>query len=93
MTPAPGKGLYGISVAAELAGIGAQTLRLYEARGLLDPERTPGGTRRYSPEDIDRLHRISDLLADGLNLAGICMVLDLQDRNTQLLADQQQQDP
>lgn len=80
----PAHGVYGISVAAELAGMGAQTLRLYEARGLLEPDRTPGGTRRYSPDDLDRLRRISDLTEAGLNLAGIAMVLDLQDQNTQL---------
>ncbi len=80
----PAHGVYGISVAAELAGLGAQTLRLYEARGLLEPDRTPGGTRRYSPDDLDRLRRISDLTEAGLNLAGIAMVLHLQDQNTQL---------
>ena len=53
----PSRGVYGISVAAELAGVGIQTLRLYEARGLLQPARTNGGTRRYSPDDLDRIHR------------------------------------
>jgi len=80
-------GVYGISVAAELVGMGVQTLRLYEARGLLQPARTDGGTRRYSADDLDRLRRIGDLLDAGLNLAGIGMVLDLQDHNT-LLEDQ-----
>jgi DNA-binding transcriptional MerR regulator len=83
----PGRGVYGISVAAELAGIGIQTLRLYEARGLLQPARTDGGTRRYSPDDLDRIHRISQLLDAGLNLAGISMVLDLEGQNQQLRAD------
>jgi MerR family transcriptional regulator/heat shock protein HspR len=78
------RGVYGISVAAELAGMGVQTLRLYEARGLLEPERTEGGTRRYSASDLDRLRRIGDLLDAGLNLAGIAMVMDLQDENTEL---------
>jgi DNA-binding transcriptional MerR regulator len=76
--------VYGISVAAELSGISAQTLRLYEARGLLEPARTEGGTRRYSADDLDRLRRISELLDAGLNLAGIRMVLELEDANTAL---------
>lgn len=78
------RGVYAISVAAELVGMGVQTLRLYEARGLLEPERTEGGTRRYSADDLDRLRRIADLLDAGLNLAGIGMVLDLEAENTQL---------
>jgi MerR family transcriptional regulator/heat shock protein HspR len=84
----PDGGVYGISVAAELVGMGTQNLRLYETRGLLEPDRTPGGTRRYSPNDLDRLRRIGDLLDAGLNLAGIAMVLDLQDENTALRAEQ-----
>nr|WP_238384892.1 MerR family transcriptional regulator [Ornithinicoccus soli] len=76
--------MYGISVAAELAGMDAQRLRLYEARGLLEPDRTPGGTRRYSADDLDRLRCIGALLGDGLNLAGIAMVLNLQDENDRL---------
>jgi DNA-binding transcriptional MerR regulator len=76
--------VYGISVAAELVGMGVQTLRLYEARGLLTPERTAGGTRRYSANDLDRLRRISGLLNAGLNLAGIAMVITLQDENRDL---------
>ncbi|HEV7147793.1 MAG TPA: MerR family transcriptional regulator [Pedococcus sp.] len=71
-------------MAAELVGMGVQTLRLYEARGLLQPDRTDGGTRRYSADDLDRLRRIGDLLDAGLNLTGISMVLNLQDQNTQL---------
>ncbi len=81
------RGVYGISVAAELVGMGPQTLRLYEARGLLEPSRTEGGTRRYSADDLDRLRRIGDLLDAGLNLAGIAMVLDLEARNTELEAE------
>ncbi len=80
------RGVYGISVAAELVGMGAQNLRLYEARGLLEPGRTAGGTRRYSTNDLTRLHRIADLLKAGLNLAGIGMVLDLEAQNTHLRA-------
>ncbi|MEO3935637.1 MerR family transcriptional regulator [Dermatophilaceae bacterium Soc4.6] len=82
--PGPGHGVYGISVAAELVGMGVQTLRLYEARGLLDPARTAGGTRRYSPDDLVRIRRIGALLAAGLNLAGIAMVLDLEEEATHL---------
>lgn len=57
-----------------------QNLRVYERRGLLEPDRTPGGTRLYSAADIDRLHRIRELLAEGLNLAGIAHVLRLEER-------------
>ena len=78
------RGVYGISVAADLAGTGVQNLRLYERKGLLRPSRSAGGTRLYSADDILRLRRIIDLLADGVNLAGIAMVLDLQDDNTQM---------
>lgn len=85
--PAADKGVYAISVAAELTGVDQQSLRLYESRGLLQPDRTAGGTRRYSPDDIDRLRRITDLLARGVNLTGIGMVLDLEDRN-QVLQDE-----
>ena len=88
--PDGARGVYGISVAAELVGMGVQTLRLYEARGLLEPERTEGGTRRYSADDLDRLRRIADLLASGLNLAGIAMVMDLQDENNQLRTERQE---
>ena len=85
--PADDRGVYGISVAAELVGMGVQTLRLYESRGLLEPERTEGGTRRYSANDLNRLRHIGDLLDAGLNLAGIAMVLDLEAVNTQLRAN------
>ena len=85
------RGVYGISVAAELVGMGTQNLRLYEARGLLEPERTDGGTRRYSANDLDRLRRIGDLLDAGLNLAGIAMVIDLQDENSRLRAEKEEQ--
>jgi DNA-binding transcriptional MerR regulator len=89
--PDEARGVYGISVAAELVGTGVQNLRAYEARGLLEPERTEGGTRRYSVNDLDRLRRIGDLLEAGLNLAGIAMVMDLQDENTQLRAEKEEQ--
>ena len=82
--PDSSRGVYGITVAAELVGTGVQNLRLYEARGLLEPDRTAGGTRRYSANDIDRLRRIGDLLLAGLNLAGIAMVLTLETENAQL---------
>jgi DNA-binding transcriptional MerR regulator len=70
--------VYGISVAADLVGMAPQTLRLYEDRGLLDPARTAGGTRRYSQDDLDRLRRIGELLGAGLNLAGVAAVLGLE---------------
>ncbi len=85
--PDSSRGVYGISVAAELTGIGAQTLRQYESRGLVEPDRTAGGTRRYSADDLDRLRRISELIDAGLNLAGVRMVLDLQDDNARLRRD------
>jgi MerR family transcriptional regulator/heat shock protein HspR len=78
------RGVYGISVTAEMVGTGVQNLRLYERRGLLEPSRSPGGTRLYSANDVDRLNRITELLTDGLNLAGVAMVLDLQDDNARL---------
>ena len=86
--PPPHRAVYGISVAAELVGMGVQNLRLYEARGLLEPHRTDGGTRRYSADDLERLRRIGDLLEAGLNLAGIGMVLDLEAQNRELRAAQ-----
>ena len=81
------RGVYGISVAAELTGIDPQTLRLYERRGLLTPARTEGGTRRYSDDDLDRLRQITELVAQGINLAGIAQILHLQHRNTELESD------
>ena len=84
MAPTEDQGVYGISVAADIVGTGVQNLRLYERRGLVKPGRSAGGTRLYSADDIARLNRILNLLADGLNLAGIAMVLDLQDDNTRM---------
>ena len=83
----PGRGLFSISVAAELTGLHPQTLRIYEREGLLDPSRSPGGTRRYSPDDIGRLHQITALTADGLNLAGVRRVLELQEQTRRLQAE------
>ena len=81
------RGVYAISVAAEMVSMQIQNLRVYERRGLVDPDRSAGGSRRYSPADIERLHRIRELLADGLNLAGIARVLRLEDENQRLRAD------
>ena len=83
----PDRGLYAISVAAELTGVNPQALRVYESRGLLEPQRTEGGTRRYSSRDLDRINRITTLLASGLNLAGVEQVLALE-AETQRLRDQ-----
>jgi MerR family transcriptional regulator/heat shock protein HspR len=83
-TARSGPGVYGISVASELSGLGPQTLRLYETRGLLTPARSDGGTRRYSDDDLDRLRRITELLAAGVNLAGIAQIFGLEARNIQL---------
>jgi MerR family transcriptional regulator/heat shock protein HspR len=71
-------------VAAELTGAGIQNLRVYERRGLVEPDRTEGGTRRYSEEDLDRVRRVLALLDAGLNLAGIALVLELEDDNARL---------
>jgi MerR family transcriptional regulator, heat shock protein HspR len=73
-----GRAVYVISVAAELAGVHPQTLRVYERRGLVDPLRTGGGSRRYSERDLERLRRIQDLTAEGLNLEGVRKVLVLE---------------
>jgi MerR family transcriptional regulator, heat shock protein HspR len=85
--PAASHGVYSISVAAELSGIPVQSLRLYESHGLLTPIRSDGGTRRYSADDLARLQRISQLVAAGVNLAGIGRILDLEDDNAALLAE------
>src|SRR5271168_5284905 len=75
------RGVFMISVAAELAHMHPQTLRVYEARGLIEPRRSPKGTRLYSQEDVDRLRRIQEMTADlGLNLAGVERVLDLEEK-------------
>jgi MerR family transcriptional regulator/heat shock protein HspR len=79
-----GRPLYAISVAAQLAGTGQQNIRLYETRGLLTPVRTSGGTRRYSDDDIALLLHIGELLEQGLNLAGVARVLELEAANAKL---------
>jgi MerR family transcriptional regulator/heat shock protein HspR len=78
------RGLYAISVVAELLGTGQQNIRLYERRGLLTPERTAGGTRQYSESDLAILRRIGELLDEGLNLAGVAKVLELELDNARL---------
>ena len=85
--PDPDQGLFSISVAAELAGLHPQTLRIYEREGLLAPARSAGGTRRYSSRDIRRLQEICALTADGLNLAGIRRVLQLREETRRLQAE------
>lgn len=79
-----GTGVYAISVVAQLLGTGQQNIRLYERRGLITPERTSGGTRQYSDSDLDVLKRIGELLDEGLNLAGIAKVLELEADNAKL---------
>ena len=78
------RAVYVISVAAELAGVHPQTLRIYERKGLLEPSRTAGGSRRYSDADIARLQRIADLAGEGMNLAGIRRVMELELENEAL---------
>jgi MerR family transcriptional regulator, heat shock protein HspR len=78
------RGVYAISVAAEMVSMEIQNLRVYERRGLLQPDRTSGGTRLYSLDDIDTLQRIRELLQEGLNLAGIARVLVLEARIVEL---------
>jgi MerR family transcriptional regulator, heat shock protein HspR len=78
MASADTRGVFAISVAADRADLPIQNLRVYERRGLLEPARTSGGTRLYSEADIVVLRRIAELLADGLNLAGIRRVLELE---------------
>jgi MerR family transcriptional regulator, heat shock protein HspR len=79
LQPSPSeRAIYVISVAAELAGVHPQTLRIYERKGLLRPERTAGNTRRYSERDIETLRRIQELTNEGLNLAGVMRVMELE---------------
>jgi MerR family transcriptional regulator/heat shock protein HspR len=80
----PTAGLFVISVAADMVGTGVQNLRAYEKAGLVDPKRTSGGTRLYSMDDVARLRQIAALLDEGLNLAGIAMVLRLEADNARL---------
>jgi len=81
------RAVYVISVAAELAGVHPQTLRIYERKGLLDPARTGGGNRRYSEADISHLRRIQELTAAGLNLEGVRRVMALESEIARLRAE------
>jgi DNA-binding transcriptional MerR regulator len=82
--PPSGQGVYGIGVTSDLIGTGVQNLRAYEKAGLVEPARAAGGARLYSGDDLARIRRIQTLLSEGLNLAGIAMVLNLEDQNQQL---------
>jgi MerR family transcriptional regulator/heat shock protein HspR len=84
------RAVYVISVAAELAGVHPQTLRIYERKGLVDPSRTGGGSRRYSPQDIERLRRIGELTDAGCNLEGVRRVLELEAEVAALRAEIQE---
>ena len=81
------RAVYVISVAAELAVVHPQTLRIYERKGLVDPARTVGGSRRYSDADISQLRRIQELTTEGLNLAGVQKVLELEDQLAEVRAE------
>ncbi len=80
----PHEALYVISIAAELAGVHPQTLRVYERKGLVLPQRTEGNTRRYSEEDIDRLRKIQELTQEGINLAGVIRIIELESQLEEL---------
>lgn len=79
--------VYVISVAASLAGMHPQTLRIYERRGLIEPFRTPGGTRRYSNADLERLALIQDLTSQGINIEGVKRIMQLESENEALRAE------
>jgi MerR family transcriptional regulator/heat shock protein HspR len=83
------RGVFMISVAAELAEMHPQTLRMYEARGLIAPKRSPKNTRLYSQRDVERLRRIQEMTAQGLNLVGVETVLALEERVAKLSAEVQ----
>ena len=85
--PADDHAVYGMAVASELTGVNPPMLRAYEAKGLIQPHRTSGGTRRYSADDITDVRRITALLEEGLNLAGVEAVLALEEENRQLRAE------
>ena len=79
------RGVFMISVAAELADMHPQTLRMYEARGLIEPKRSPKGTRLYSQDDVERLRRIQEMTSEwGMNLAGVERVLELEEKLTRM---------
>jgi MerR family transcriptional regulator/heat shock protein HspR len=80
-------GVFAISVAAQLSGLHPQTLRVYEREGLVEPNRSEGGTRLYSGRDVEKLRQIAALSASGVNIAGIKRVLELQDQVRRLQAD------
>jgi MerR family transcriptional regulator/heat shock protein HspR len=81
------RGVFMISVAAELAEMHPQTLRMYEARGLIAPKRSPKNTRLYSQRDVERLRRIQEMTAEGLNLVGVETVLALEERVAKISAE------
>ncbi len=81
------RGVFAISVAAELSGLHPQTLRVYEREGLVEPDRSAGGTRLYSGSDVERLRQIAKLTSGGLNLAGVKLVLELQEEIRRLQAE------
>src|SRR6202051_4596132 len=83
----PNRAVYVISVAAELTGMHPQTLRIYERKGLLDPSRTSGGSRRFSDHDLERLRHIQELTSTGLNLEGVRRVLQLESELSRLRAE------
>lgn len=85
--------MYGISVAAELSGAAVQSLRLWERHGLLTPDRSDGGTRRYSRADLTRIARIIALVGEGVNIAGIGRILHLEDDNAALRAQVRRRTP
>ncbi|MHB8341324.1 MAG: heat shock protein transcriptional repressor HspR [Mycobacteriales bacterium] len=85
--PAADRGVFAISVAAELVGLHPQTLRLYEREGLLEPTRSSGGTRLYSQRDVERLQEIATLTEAGLNLVGVRRVLELEHETRRLQAE------
>lgn len=86
LDPRADDGVYAISVAAQLAGVAPQTLRLYEEKGLLAPARTDGGTRRYSRQDLDRVAEITTLTAGGLTIEGIKRLFEMQTETLSLRA-------
>jgi MerR family transcriptional regulator/heat shock protein HspR len=83
----PNRAIYIISVAAELAGVHPQTLRVYERKGLLQPQRTQGNTRRYSERDIAQLLKIQELTREGINLAGVMRIMELENQVERLVDD------
>jgi MerR family transcriptional regulator/heat shock protein HspR len=85
--PDVGMGVFAISVAAELTGLHPQTLRIYEREGLIEPNRSAGGTRLYSNTDVERLREIATLTGSGLNIAGVRLVLELQAELAHLRAE------